>query len=182
MKTNKYDFKILKSKIYYDNRGVFLKDYIDEDVRHLTDFNELKENFYTFSKKNVLRGMHFQRIKQQAKIISCIKGEIFDVIIDLRKDSPYFGMYYSFILNENKNDILFIPGGFAHGYLVIKDSIVVYKCDEVFFKEYDDGIIWDDSDINIQWPINLKKSNLILSDRDMSLQTFQDFKIKENNI
>lgn len=173
-----YDFKLMKSKIHYDSRGVFLKDFVLDEVIENTNFRGIQENFYTFSKKNVLRGMHFQRIKPQAKIITCIKGEIFDVIIDLRKESPFFGTYYSFYLHESHNNILFIPKGFAHGYLTIRDSIVVYKCDEQFYEEYDDGIIWDDPDIDIKWPINFDSKNLILSNKDLSLQTFREYKLK----
>ena len=179
MISNEYDFKLLETKKYHDSRGAFLKDFVNNEIRQKTEFKEMKEIFYTFSKKNVIRGMHFQRVKAQAKLITCIKGEIFDVIVDLRKDSPHFGEYFTFHLSENKNETLYVPRGFAHGYLVIKDSVVVYKCDEKFIEEYDDGIIWNDSVIDIKWPINFNFSDLILSDKDLTLQSFQEFNTKE---
>jgi dTDP-4-dehydrorhamnose 3,5-epimerase len=134
----------------------------------------LKEVFYALSRKGVIRGIHFQRVKEQAKLVRCIKGKIFDVVVDLRKNSPTTGQWEGFYLDEdNKNEIL-IPPHFGHGYLVLEDAIVSYKCAEKFYDEYDDGIIWNDKTINIDWNIR-QDSKIILSERDKNLQTFQDF-------
>lgn len=160
-----------------DNRGLFIKDYSSDIFRKNNIQHDLKEVFYTHSHKGVIRAMHFQREKQQAKLVRCISGKIFDVVADLRKISNTFGQWISFELSqENQHEIL-VPEGCAHGYLVLKDAVVSYKCAEVFYSEYDDGIIWDDPDLNIQWPLDLigGRKKLILSEKDMNLQTFSDF-------
>jgi len=170
------DVVVFKSKIIYDNRGSFIKDFVNKEMRKISDFKQIKENFYTSSKISVLRGLHFQRHKQQSKIVTCLKGEIFDVVVDLRRNSKNFGKYYSIILSEKNGLGIIIPKGYAHGYLVLQDSIVNYKCDEQFYEEFDDGIKWDDPEINISWPIDRQNSHLTLSNKDKNLQTFASFK------
>lgn len=97
--------------------------------------HELKEVFYTISKKGVIRAMHFQLVKQQAKLVRCISGHVYDVIIDLRLDSPTFGKWQGFDLTGENQKTLYIPQFFGHGYLVLEDSVVSYKCGEVFYSE-----------------------------------------------
>lgn len=160
-----------------DNRGCFTKDYSKEVFGQNGIAHDLMEVFYTTSHKGVIRAMHFQRVKQQPKLVRCIHGHIYDVVADLRKDSPTFKKWLAFELKgDNKSEIL-IPAGCAHGYLVLEDSIVSYKCAEKFYGEYDDGIIWNDPDINIDWQLERIGGieNLILSDKDEALQTFQEF-------
>jgi dTDP-4-dehydrorhamnose 3,5-epimerase len=134
----------------------------------------MKEVFYTYSKKGVIRGLHFQRVVEQPKLVRCIKGKIFDVVIDIRKTSKNFGKIYTTILDDKNNLSLLIPKGFAHGYLVLEDSIVSYKCSEKFIGEYDDGIVWNDLTLNIPWPIDLVQ-DIILSEKNKKLQTFEKF-------
>jgi len=158
-----------------DERGGFLKDYSQEvfcqnGIRH-----ELKEVFYTISKKGVVRALHFQRKKQQAKLVRCVSGKIFDVIVDLRKDSTTFRKWLGLFLSAENMQELYIPEGFGHGYLVIEESIVSYKCGEKFYGEYDDGIFWADPDLAIEWPIHLVEGKTILSEKDQKLQSFQTF-------
>lgn len=157
-----------------DSRGSFIKDYSEEIFSQNGITHDLKEVFYTVSKKGVIRAIHFQKIKQQAKLVRCIQGRIFDVIVDLRKDSSTFGKWLSFELNSENNLSLLIPEGFGHGYLVLEDSIVSYKCAEKFYGEHDTGIIWNDKDLNIEWPID-SVEEIILSDKDMCLQSFQEY-------
>lgn len=160
-----------------DIRGCFTKDYSKEIFAEHGIYHDLEEVFYTTSHKGVIRALHFQRVKQQAKLVRCISGEIYDVVVDLRKDSPTFKKWMGFWLSgENKEEIL-VPAGCAHGYLVLEDSVVSYKCAEKFYAEYDDGIMWNDEDIAVQWPLEKigGKEQLILAEKDKNLQTFSEF-------
>lgn len=160
-----------------DLRGGFLKDY-SKDVfkQNGIDYN-LEEVFYTLSHKGVIRAMHFQRLKQQAKLVRCVRGKVFDVIIDLRKDSPTFMKWKGFYLSEENMVELLVPEGFGHGYLVLEESIVSYKCAEKFYGEYDSGIRYDDPDMAIDWPYDEigGKENIINSLKDDNLQSFKEF-------
>lgn len=158
-----------------DARGYFIKDYSKEVFEQNGINHDLKEVFYSKSGKGVIRGLHFQREKQQAKLVRCLMGSIYDVVIDLRKESSYFSRWLSFHLSEeNKHEIL-VPVGCAHGYLVLEDSIVSYKCSEKFHAELDDGIRWNDPDIGVPWPIEMAGHEIILSEKDKNLQTFSQF-------
>lgn len=161
-----------------DIRGNFIKDYSREifDKNGIT-YN-LKEVFYTNSYKGVIRAIHFQRQKQQPKLVRCLKGKVFDVVVDLRRKSQTFGQWLSFDLSEKNNHEILVPAGCGHGYLVIEDAIVSYKCAEKFYGEYDDGIIWNDMDLGIDWPTTLVDGKVILSDKDKNLQSYQVFKQK----
>lgn len=160
-----------------DERGAFVKDYSKEIFEKNQVSHELQEVFYTYSKPGVIRAIHFQRVMQQPKLVRCVAGEVYDVIVDLRKNSDNFGKWRGFWLSEENKKELLVPAGFGHGYLVVKESIVSYKCSEKFYGEYDDGIIWNDPDLAIEWPLE-KVKQIILSDKDKSLQTFSDFKEK----
>ena len=157
-----------------DIRGCFTKDYSKEAFEANGITHNLAEVFYTTSYKGVIRALHFQRIKQQPKLVRCIHGHVWDVVVDLRKDSPSFKKWLAFDLTgENHKEIL-VPAGCAHGYLVLEDSIVSYKCGEKFYGEYDDGIMWNDPDIGVAWPLELigGEEKLILADKDKNLQSF----------
>lgn len=160
-----------------DIRGCFTKDYSREIFEQNGIYHDLAEVFYTTSKKGVIRALHFQRVKQQPKLVRCIWGHVWDVVVDLRKDSPTFKKWLAFDLIGEKHNEILVPAGCAHGYLVLKDSIVSYKCGEKFYGEYDDGILWDDPDIGIKWPLELigGRDMIILADKDKNLQTFQKF-------
>lgn len=163
-----------------DNRGGFVKDYnIDMFKAHNIE-HELKEVFYTISKRGVIRATHFQLVKQQAKLVRCISGHVYDVIIDLRPESPTFGQWRGFDLTGENQVELYIPQFFGHGYLVIEDSVVSYMCDEIFYGEGDCGIMYDDPDINIQWPFEKigGVENLIISEKDKSLMTLKEYIIR----
>ena len=160
-----------------DVRGCFTKDYSKEMfAANGIDYN-LAEVFYTTSHKGVIRALHFQRVMQQPKLVRCIYGHVYDVVVDLRKDSPTFKKWLAFDLTgENKKEIL-VPAGCAHGYLVLEHSIVSYKCAEKFYGEYDDGILWNDEDIAVKWPLELigGEEKVILADKDKNLQSFKEF-------
>lgn len=161
-----------------DNRGGLIKDYNIEVFSNNGIKHDLKEVFYTISKRSVIRAIHFQLGKQQAKLVRCISGHIYDVIVDLRTESPTFGQWRGFHLTgENMNSLL-VPEYFGHGYLVIEDSIVSYKCAEVFFGDGDSGIMYNDPNIAVDWPFKEigGEDNLIISDKDLSLMTFEEYK------
>ena len=168
---------LIKPFIAYDNRGHFIKDYSKEVFEQNGINHDLKEVFYAVSHKGVIRAMHFQEVKQQAKLVRCVKGKVYDVIIDLRKDSPTYKQWQGFYLSEENSNELLVPGHFGHGYLVLEDSIVSYKCEEKFYGEYDSGIMWNDPDMAIEWPLNEIGGieNLINSDKDENLQSFKEW-------
>lgn len=161
-----------------DERGGFVKDYNIDVFKTNGIEHELKEVFYTISKCGVIRATHFQLVKQQPKLIRCISGHVYDVIVDLRPDYPTFGQWRGFDLTGENQVELYIPKSFGHGYLVIEDSIVSYKCGEVFYGEGDSGIMYNDPDINIKWPFELigGEENLIVSEKDKKLMSFEEYK------
>ena len=181
----KFEFKELDLKGAYkiqpfyatDERGGFVKDYNVDMFKSNGIEHELKEVFYTISKRGVIRATHFQLVKQQAKLVRCISGHVYDVIVDLRPGSPTFGQWRGFDLTGDNQVELYIPKCFGHGYLVIEDSVVSYKCGEVFYGDGDSGIMYNDPDINIKWPFELigGKENLIISDKDKNLMSFKEY-------
>jgi len=138
-----------------DIRGCFTKDYSKEVFEANGINHDLAEVFYTTSYKGTIRALHFQRVKQQPKLVRCVHGHVYDVVVDLRKDSPTFKKWLSFDLIGEKHNEILVPAGCAHGYLVLEDSIVSYKCSEKFYGEYDDGIYFNDPDLNVAWPLEL---------------------------
>ena len=161
------DVILIEPVSYIDERGYFLENFhqsIFEENKITTKF--IQDNI-SYSKKNVLRGLHFQKNpKAQAKLVSVLKGEIFDVAVDLRKDSPTYMNYISEKLSSINHKSLYIPEGFAHGFCVLSnDAYVMYKVNSYFFPEFDSGIIWNDPELNISWPIN----EPILSKKDENL-------------
>lgn len=149
--------KILEKDIYSDN-GI--------------DFN-LNETFYSVSQKNVIRGLHFQTHNPQAKVVSVLTGRVYDVIVDLRKDSPTFKKWIGVELGKEKHNALFVPRGFAHGFLSLEDNTtMLYMCDGKYDKETDAGIRFDDPDIGVNWPCDL--SAAIHSKRDLELPFLKD--------
>lgn len=161
------DVFILEPQVFGDERGYFFESFNAErffahtgvDVRFVQD-NESR------SKRGVLRGLHFQRAPYaQAKLVRVVKGRVLDVAVDIRKDSPTFGRYVAVELSGDNKRQLFIPKGFAHGYVVLEDNTIFqYKCDEFYHPESEDGIAWNDPQIGIEWP--LPEGEIILSERD----------------
>lgn len=169
------DVYIIEPKVYGDNRGYFMETYKE------ASFKEVGLN-YTFvqdneskSKKGVLRGLHFQKQFPQAKLVRVLEGEVFDVAVDLRKDSKTYGKYVGVILSaENKKQFM-IPRGFAHGFLVLSDTATFcYKCDELYHPEDEGGIMWNDEDINIKWPYI---EEILLSEKDKKHKSLKESKV-----
>lgn len=167
---------IIDVKKYGDNRGYFMETYKAADFKAAgIDYNFLQDN-QSKSKKGVLRGLHFQKTFPQAKLVRCIEGEVFDVAVDLRANSKTYGKWVGVVLSSKLGNQFMIPRGFAHGFLVLSDTATfAYKCDELYHPEDEGGIIYNDPDINIKWPLN---DNLLLSDKDIKLPLLKDIKIE----
>tara|TARA_Y100000591_G_C21577710_1_gene566644 strand:- start:44 stop:565 length:522 start_codon:yes stop_codon:yes gene_type:complete len=161
---------IIKSKVFKDSRG-FLRETYQKRVIKKIDF---PFDIMSFSKKNVLRGLHFQSRNSQAKIITVTHGKIMDVAVDLRKDSPTFGKYFSIIIGHSDDFSFYIPKNFAHGFLCLSKTCTInYKCSDYRNPKHEKTLIWNDPDINIKWPIK----NPILSKRDkLTNLTLSDLK------
>lgn len=160
-----------------DVRGCLTKDYSKEVFENNGIHYDLAEVFYTTSYKGVIRAFHFQRVVQQPKLVRCIHGKVWDVVVDLRPASPTFKKWLPFELSGDNYKEILLPAGCAHGYLVLEDSVVSYKCSEKFYGEYDDGIMWNDPDIGVDWPLDLigGEEKVILAEKDKNLQSFAQF-------
>lgn len=160
--------KIFKTDIFKDNRGSFKEIY----KKNLIKNTNFIFNCLSISKKNVLRGLHIQTKNPQAKFLTVIKGEIFDVAVDLRKKSKTFGRYFSINLSNKKYCSIYIPKGFAHGFCCLDKENIVYYCNSSYRdKNSEIGILWNDSDLNIKWPIK----NPILSIKDKNNLSFKEY-------
>lgn len=167
---------LIKPHIASDNRG-FYKKYYEQNIFLENNLpTHFMESSVIMSSQGVLRGLHFQIKKPQGKLIQVLNGEIFDVALDLRKDSATFGKWKSFYLNHKESTMLYIPEGFAHGFLSLEENTLIsYQSTNVYFPNYSNGIKWDDLDLNIPWPLH-KISQLILSDKDKDLNSLSEFK------
>ncbi len=144
---------LIRSKIFPDERGYFTETYKGTAFESHGIRCEFMQDNQSFSKKGTLRGLHFQKEPHaQGKLVRVVKGRIFDVGVDLRKDSDTFGKYISAILSEENMDMLWVPEGFAHGFLALDDSVVLYKATNEYNKDSEAGIIWNDPDVGIKWP------------------------------
>ena len=171
VKTKFKDLKLVKQDVYKDKRGS-LKIIHNEKIIKKREFIF---EYCTTSKKNALRGFHFQYKDQQAKYVSVIKGKILDCVIDLRKNSKTFGKYYKVILSDKNNLGLYIPKGFAHAYFSYeKENIIYYKLNNYYQPKYEDGINVMDKKLNIKWP----SKKFLISRKDKNLGTLEDFKKK----
>lgn len=165
---------IIQPTIYKDNRGYFLESYNQKAFNQATGLNiNFVQDNESESSRGVLRGLHYQEGEHaQAKLVRVIKGKVLDVAVDLRPDSKTFGDYISLVLSEENKTHLFVPRGFAHGFLVLENETVFsYKCDNFYNKDAERGIIYNDKDLDIDWGFN--KDPLIISERDLRLPTFK---------
>ena len=159
------DLVVIEPKVFGDERGYFYEAYNKNTFHELgLDYDFVQDN-QSFSRKGVLRGLHFQKQFPQAKLVRVIEGEVFDVAVDLRKDSTTFGKWYGVTLSGENKKMFLIPKGFAHGFLVLSETAVFsYKCDDFYHPNDEGGIIYNDPDIGIEWPeIDCE---LVLSDKD----------------
>lgn len=163
--------KVLQPSIFGDTRGSFIKSYNSQEWEKIGIKFSLEEEFFSTSKRDVIRGMHFQLPPYaHNKVVYCIRGEVLDVVLDIRKDSKTCGHSFAISLSAENRTILYIPKGFAHGFLSQSDfSCMVYKTDKVYAPEYDAGILWNS--FGFQWPI----VNPVISDRDATFPEDTDF-------
>ena len=157
---------VVDVKTYGDSRGYFMETYKHEDfVAGGIDAEFVQDN-QSASTQGVLRGLHFQVNHPQAKLVRVVEGEVFDVAVDLRKGSPTFGKWEGVVLTAENHRQFFVPRGFAHGFYVMSDhAVFCYKCDDVYHPGDEGGIIWNDPDIGIDWPLSGNVS-IILSEKD----------------
>jgi dTDP-4-dehydrorhamnose 3,5-epimerase len=167
---------LFKTKTFADDRGFFFEAYKFSELTRLGLDDHFVQDNVSFSVKDVLRGLHYQlNPMAQSKLVSCIKGEIMDVVVDVRKGAPTYGKCYYNNLSDQNNHVLYVPEGFAHGFIVrSNDAIVMYKTNREYSPSHDSGIIWNDPELNIDWGV----ANPILAEKDKQLLTFRE---AENN-
>jgi len=163
------DIEILDVQYYYDSRGSF------SELYHYNRNNEVffQDNL-SFSKENVLRGMHYQVDPfSQGKLVFCISGLIYDVVVDIRKNSSTFGMWMGIWLSPDNEKAIWIPPGFAHGFFALRESYLLYKVTNIYNKDSERTLLWNDPTIAIKWPL-FKKGNPLLSDKDNAGKIFEE--------
>ena len=166
---------IIEPKVFGDHRGYFMETYKKEDFDAAGLVYNFVQDNQSKSKKGVLRGLHYQRQYPQAKLVRVISGEVFDVAVDLRKDSPTYGQWVGAVLTSENKKMLMIPRGFAHGFMVLSESAeFIYKCDELYHPEDEGGIMWNDPDVGVEWPMDIEP---LLSEKDTKHPRLKESKI-----
>ena len=175
IKTNIEGLAIIEPDVFEDARGYFLESYNEKKVNEFIGNTSFVQDNESKSSKGVLRGLHFQKPPfDQAKLARCIEGEVLDIAVDIRKNSKTYGEHVAVLLSGENKRQLFIPRGFAHGFLVLSDNaIFAYKVDNIYAPEYDAGIRWNDKELNIQWGIEDDKVSV--SEKDANLLFFSEF-------
>ena len=170
---------IIEPQIFKDSRGFFFESWNAKKFKQLGISEDFVQDNQSVSSKGVLRGLHFQNPPYaQAKLVRVIEGSVLDVAVDLRKNSPTYGMHVSVILSEQNNKSFFIPKGFAHGFLSLEDNTVFnYKCSDYYNKESEGSLLWNDEDLKIDWQID----NPLVSEKDLQADLFKNFKTKFND-
>ena len=172
------DLYVIEPSIFKDERGYFFESYSLKDFHDNGIDVDFKQDNESYSRKGVLRGLHFQKEHPQGKLIRVIKGAVYDVAVDLRKSSLTYGKYYGIILSEENKTQFYIPEGFAHGFLVLSDeTIFSYKCTDFYYKDDQYGVLWNDPDIGIDWSMG-NADKVTLNERDSSWPLLRDFKVE----
>ena len=167
---------VIKPRIFGDDRGYFFESWSKQSFAEVGLNLDFVQDNQSLSGKGVLRGLHFQSPPYaQGKLVRVIKGAVLDVAVDIRKESPTYGQYFSVELSEENKTIAWIPSGFAHGFLTLQDNTIFsYKCSGVYNKESEGALLWNDKDLNINWEIN----NPLVSEKDLVAGNFKDFASK----
>ena len=173
--TNLPSVIVIEPKVYVDKRGFFLETF-REDVLLQAGINvHFVQDNHTRSSQGVLRGLHYQMTQTQGKLVHVATGSVFDVVVDVRSGSPTFGQWFGTELNEDNIKMIYVPPGFAHGFVVLSETAdFIYKCTDYYHPESEQGIAWDDPDLNIDWPIAEIAEKISLSDKDK-----QNVKLKD---
>ena len=165
---------VIQPRIFSDNRGFFLETYNEARYQEAGVPCRFVQDNHSKSSKGILRGLHYQITKPQDKLVWCLQGEIWDVAVDVRPGSATFGKWHGVHLTAEAKNQIFVPAGFAHGFCVLSETAeVAYKCSRLYAKEDEGGVIWNDPDVGIQWPIDAP----ILSDKDAQLPALKDAKL-----
>lgn len=174
-KTKIEDVILIEPKVFGDNRGFFMESYKKSDFEKAGITMDFYQDNHSKSTKGVLRGLHYQKSpKPQAKLVRCPKGRIFDVAVDIRFESKTFGQWVGYELSEENKKMLFIPEGFAHGFVVLSDEAeLLYKASNEFNLSLDAGIRWNDPDINVNWGLDFEP---LISEKDTNLPFLKDLK------
>lgn len=170
------DVKIIQPKVFGDERGFFLETFEANRYRDALGIElDFVQDNHSRSSMKVLRGLHFQKIKPQGKLVRCVRGEVFDVAVDIRPHSSTFGKWEGVILSETNKTQFWIPPGFAHGFVVLSDiADFEYKCTDYYAPEHEGCLMWNDEDVNIEWPIDFEP---LLSAKDKSGYSLKDIAI-----
>ncbi len=167
------DLLIIEPRVFGDSRGYFMETYNEEAFTKEGLHKKFVQDNQSMSKKGVLRGLHLQTKFSQGKLVRVISGSVYDVGVDLRKGSPTYGKHVGVVLSGENKRMFYVPEGFAHGFLVLSDeAVLTYKCTQIYHPEYDAGIIYDDPEIGIDWPVN--GIDIFLSDKDKKLPTLRE--------
>lgn len=173
---------IVEQKIFEDKRGYFMETYNHKAFNEAGLNMVFVQDNQSKSKKGVLRGLHFQKKYPQGKLVRVLNGEVFDVAVDLRKNSPTFGHWYGCILSSNNKRQFYIPKNFAHGFLVLSsEAEFAYKCSDFYHREDEYGLIWNDPTIHIQWPL-ASIDTILLSDKDQNWINFEEYKRRMDSL
>ena len=169
---------VIETTVFGDSRGYFMETYSDKEFAEIGLNYKFVQDNQSKSRKGVLRGLHFQKENTQAKLVRCIKGEVFDVAVDLRPGSKTYGKWEGVILSEENKKMFMIPRGFAHGFLVLSDEAeFTYKCDDIYNPKAEGGLAWNDKDVNIDWPLgDMKTEDLLTSEKDAKWPKLEELK------
>ncbi len=174
---------IIEPTVFGDDRGYFMETYEKHDFEEIGMIGEFVQDNQSRSKKGVLRGLHYQREYSQAKVVRCIRGEVFDVAVDLRPGSPTYGKWEGVVLSEENKKMFYIPRGFAHGFLVLSDiAEFCYKVDNIYDHESEGGLMWNDPEVDINWPQveGLNPDEYLTSEKDSKWPSLAELKNDEN--
>ncbi len=169
---------IIEPSVFGDSRGYFMETYSKAEFEEIGLYYDFVQDNQSKSSKGVLRGLHFQKENTQAKLVRVIKGEVFDVAVDLRPGSKTYGKWEGVILSEENKKMFMIPKGFAHGFLVLSEEAeFTYKCDDIYNHEAEGGLAWNDPEVGIEWPLgDMKESDLLTSEKDGKWPSLQELK------
>jgi dTDP-4-dehydrorhamnose 3,5-epimerase len=172
--TNIQDLVVIEPKVFGDDRGYFMETYNYNDYKDAgLDMVFVQDN-QSKSKKGVLRGLHFQTKYPQGKLVRVLSGEVFDVAVDLRKNSSTYKQWHGVLLSGENKKQFYVPEGFAHGFVVLSEEAeFVYKCTDYYHPEYESGILWSDPELNIDWHLE-GIEDVLLSDKDKKLKTLAE--------
>ena len=164
---------VIKPNVFFDERGFFLETWQKEKYKQIGIQKDFVQDNWSRSVKGVLRGLHFQKKHPQGKLVSVRTGKVFDVAVDIRKDSPTYGKWHAEVLSDENHLQMYVPAGFAHGFYVISNiADFSYKCTDYYYPEDEGGIVWNDSVIGIRWPAE----NPVVSEKDQILPEFSSLK------